>query len=57
MYPHRLLIVVCLITLLLGPELLDLWLFGEGPWHRPFLIGIGVCMLIALIEHWHRHER
>jgi len=56
MYSHRLLLLFALMTLLLAPYLLDLWLFGGGPWYRPFLIWLGLCMLVALIEQWHRHE-
>lgn len=56
MYSHRLLLILGLPILLLAPYLIDLWLFGSGPWYRPFLIWLALCMLIALIEQWHRHE-
>jgi len=56
MYSHRLLILFSLLVLLLGPELLQLWLFSDGPWYQPFLIWFGLCMLTALIEQRRRHE-
>ncbi|SEG80406.1 hypothetical protein [Marinobacterium lutimaris] len=56
MYTHRLLLLLSLIVALLAPGLLDLWLFSEGPWYQPFLIWAGLCILILLIEQWHRHE-
>lgn len=56
MYSHRLLILFSLLVLLLGPELLQLWLFSDGPWYQPFLIWLGLCMLTILIEQRRRHE-
>jgi hypothetical protein len=55
-YSHRLLILFSLLALLLGPELLDLWLFSDGPWYQPFLIWLGLCTLTALIEQGSRRE-
>lgn len=56
MYLYRpLLLMIPLLSLLL-PPLLELWLFGTGHWYRPFLIWLGLCMLVALIEQRHRHE-
>ncbi|MBV1788915.1 hypothetical protein KQ940_12715 [Marinobacterium sp. D7] len=56
MYSHRLLLLFSLLTALLAPYLLELWLFSGGAWYRPFLIWLGLCMLVALIEQWHRHD-
>lgn len=56
MYTHRLLILFGLLVLLLGPELLELWLFSEGPWYQPFLIWFGLCLLTILIEQGRRRE-
>ncbi|KEA64897.1 hypothetical protein ADIMK_0599 [Marinobacterium lacunae] len=56
MYSHRLLLIIALLTALLGPYVLELWLFDSGPWYRPFLIWLALCMLVALIEQWHRHD-
>lgn len=56
MYTLRLLILFGLLILLLGPELLNIWLFSDGPWYQPFLIWLGLCMLAALIERGRRRE-
>lgn len=56
MYIHRLLLLLTPILALLLPLLLELWLFTPGLWYRPFLIWFGLCMLVLLIEQWHRHE-
>lgn len=56
MYIQRLLLLVILLLLLLGPQLLDLWLFGDGPWYQPFLIWLGLCLLILLVEQRYRRE-
>ena len=56
MYTHRLLLLLLPILALLLPLLLEFWLFAAGPWYRPFLIWLVLCMLVLLIEQWHRHE-